>query len=474
MRVSRTVCLLICLVAAFSVHCACSPLSNTIKPRLVIPNDIIKFKGAILYKNGMQTTCELALMSLSSAFVSASCLDFSSGLNLNRSTSYQVFMDNSTQGTLTIVSEVSIDDIYVHPDYNALTWENNIAVLAFNKDDSATYQTYIGMDGFNSSAQAFVRRTMDPSASGWNIPVVNYRTASDQKGDMDTCVSSSRLYMTNSDKIACTPVSTMSIFDRNCRIPFGTMYSEQGSNIIMSAIYSHTIVLASNLCSTDGNFYNYYTYLWPYVGFASKVLGQSINIFSDGKNSQYNKQDIQKMNAPSPTIVSGIRVIGGDIYTLQDVTQTPVHAGETTILASGTETDSDSEGSLSSPTPTDASVDSESSSGSSSYTSWDGTSEVVVGYPKDDGSGLSKSQKIIIGVVVPLSVILIAIGVLILYNYWKVRREDQAWDPQEQDQQLQIMALDLGGINHAHASYLASTSANEKAYNMLGLHHDPK
>ncbi|KAJ1797318.1 hypothetical protein LPJ59_003217 [Coemansia sp. RSA 2399] len=464
MRGLLTFRLLVCLVLVFGVHCACGLLpNNDLRPRLVVPNDINQFKGAVLYKNGEQTTCELALMSYTSAFVTASCLDFTSGLTLNETTTYHVFMDNSTTGAVTVISEVDPSDIYVHPDFDAGTWENNIAVIAFNKESPVAYNTSIAMDGFNSSAQAFVRRTMDTSSTSWNIPVVNYRTTAEQDGDMNTCVATSRLFMTNSGKLTCTPVSTMSTFNMDCRIPFGTVYSEQGSDIIMSAIYSHTIVLASDLCSSDANFYNYYTYLWPYVGFASKVLGQPINIYTGGSYAQYTKTDVEEMNPPSSTIVPGIRVIGGDIYPLEDVTQTPVNVDETTILASGAVTDSDSESEsdydISSPTPT--------STGTDSYASDDSLD------PRSDG-GLSKSQKIIIGVVVPLSVILIGIGALILYNYWRVRQEDRAWDPQEQDQQLQIMALDLGGINNAHASYLATTSANEKAYNILGLQQDPK
>ncbi|KAJ2545625.1 hypothetical protein EV175_005802 [Coemansia sp. RSA 1933] len=457
MQVFQIVRLLICLVFTFSVHCACSYLPNILSPRLVIPNDIIKFKGAVLYKNGDQTTCELGLMSFTSAFVSASCLDFTSGLTLNETTSYYVLMDNSTQGTITVVSEVETSDIHVHPDYDAGTWENNIAVIEFNKDTTVTYTSYIAMDGFNSSAQAFVRRTMDPTSTTWNTPIVNYRTTSEQEGDMATCVDSSRLFMTNSGKLTCTPVSTMSVFNRDCRIPFGTMFSEQGSDIVLAAIYSHTIVLASNLCSSDANFNNYYTYLWPYVGFASQVLNRSIGIYTNGSTAQYTKTDVESMNPPSSTIVSGIRVIGGDIYTLQDATQTPLDLDETTILASGASTASDADYNLASPDPTDAESDGANS-----------------GLDDSSNSGLSKSQKIIIGVVVPLSVILIGIGALILYNYWRVRQEDRAWNPQEQDQQLQIMALDLGGINNAHASYLAATSANEKAYNILGFQHDPK
>ncbi|KAJ2403090.1 hypothetical protein GGI23_000229 [Coemansia sp. RSA 2559] len=476
MRGLETFRLLVYLVLAFGVRCACGLLpNNDLQPRLVVPNDINKFKGAILYKNGMQTTCELALISFTSAFVTAQCLDFTSGLTLNETTTYHVLMDNSTSGAVTVISKVYSSDIHVHPNYNAQTWENNIAVIAFNKDSTVTYNAAIAMDGFNSSAQAFVRRTMDTSSTSWNIPVVNYRTTAEQNGDMDICVSKSRLFMNNTGRLTCTPVSTMSVFNMDCRIPFGTVYSEQGSNVVMAAIYSHTIVLASDLCSSDATFYNYYVYLWQYVGFASKVLNQPISIYSGGSYTQYTDKDVGSVNPPAATVLSGIGVIGGDIYRLQNVVQTPVNVDETAILASGATTDSDS-GSASD-SVSDFASDSASDHGLSTPTP---TRTGTDSYASDAGldsrseSGLSKSQKIIIGVVVPLSVILIGIGALILYNYWRVRQEDRAWDPQEQDQQLQIMALDLGGINNAHASYLATTSANEKAYNILGLQQDPK
>ncbi|KAJ2692544.1 hypothetical protein GGH99_001662 [Coemansia sp. RSA 1285] len=494
MRVLRIVCLLICLVALFSFECACSLLPDGLKPRLVIPNDIINFKGALLFRDGVQTTCELGLISMSAAFISATCLEFNSGTSLNQNTDYHVLIDDSSQGTATVVSKIAINNIYVHPDFNPETWENNIAVVEFNKDTSETYNSYIAMDGFNTTAQAYVQRTMDTSAQFWNIPVVNYRTYDDRGSDSVPCVNSSRLYMTNLDKLTCTSVSAMSIFDRNCRSPFGVMYSEQGSDIILAAVYSHTIVTSKDLCTSGASFYNYYVYLWPYVGFAARVLNKPINIYTGGKQDIYADKTIQSMNSPAPTLISGIRVIDGDIYTLQGVSQSSIDFDETTILATtmSNAQDEDQVDSESSPTPTqsqaqtsegesaaDGSTDTEDLTTLASDSSWDGSNGIDANNEsnnesKSESSGLSKSQKIIIGVVVPLSVILIGIGALILYNHWKVRREDRAWNPQEQSQQLQIMALDLGGINNAHTSYLASSSVNEKAYNMLGLQHDPK
>ncbi|KAJ2658245.1 hypothetical protein IWW48_004101, partial [Coemansia sp. RSA 1200] len=490
------------LVAAGpTFECACSLLPDGLKPRLVIPNNIINFKGALLFRDGVQTTCELGLISMSAAFISATCLEFISGTSLNRNIDYHVLIDNSSQGTATIVSKILTSDIYVHPNFNPVTWENNIAVVEFNKDTSETYNSYIAMDGFNTTAQAYVQRTTEVSAKSWNIPVVNYRTYDDRGSDSVPCVSSSRLYMTNLDKMTCTSVSAMSIFDRNCRSPFGVMYSEQGSDIVLAAVYSHTIVASKDLCTSGASFYNYYVYLWPYVGFASRVLNKPINIYTGGKQDTYADKTILSMNSPAPTLISGIRVIDGDIYTLQGVSQSSIDFDETTILATTMSNaqdedlvESDSNPSLT-PTPTQSqsqtsegesipdgatnSEDSEDFTTPASLSSWDGGSGIDVNNQsendnKSESSGLSKSQKIIIGVVVPLSVILIGIGALILYNHWKVRREDRAWNPQEQSQQLQIMALDLGGINNTHTSYLASSSVNEKAYNMLGLQHDPK
>ncbi|KAI9501419.1 hypothetical protein BX070DRAFT_254543 [Coemansia spiralis] len=488
-----------------SSHAASSLQSNStssshLQNRDVIPSRIIQFKGALLFKNGYQTTCEVALMSLTSGFVAASCLDWS-GKSLNSTTIYQVYLDNSSDGTATIVSVLSTSNIHVHPGFNPVNYQNNIAVIEFDTDNTQKFRSYIAYNGITNNTQAYVERTLDTEASLWNIPVVNNRGTADVSDDMAACKVASGLFSTNSDWMTCTSASTMSMFNRTCRMPFGTMYSQQGTDVILSALYSHSIVFTENMCVSSPIFYNYYTQLWPYVGFAAQVLDTSINIYKDGKTDVWTTPTILSMNAPTTVTNIKSHIVYGDIYARQGVVQKPVglnafsSSTAATITATGSRSDIDGDSADSlddadsdseSPDPTSADGQHQQTPTPSVYVTDGSITITITPTPdasaagsqqitqKDEGTpGLSKSQKIIIGVVVPLTVIPSAIGLFILYNYWRARKQDRAWNPYEQKEQLQIMALELGGVDQRHAS-VAPIMTDDKVYRMLGINHNQK
>ncbi|KAJ2403093.1 hypothetical protein GGI23_000232 [Coemansia sp. RSA 2559] len=73
--------------------------------------------------------------------------------------------------------------------------------------------------------------------------------------------------------------------------------------------------------------------------------------------------------------------------------------------------------------------------GSTSVSETDGASEPT--------NGLSKGQKIGIGVGVSLGAILVIIGCIIVYHIWNVKRQDKAWDPNAEALNLQDIAFDI-------------------------------
>ncbi|KAJ2719828.1 DNA independent RNA polymerase I transcription factor [Coemansia sp. Benny D115] len=140
----------------------CSYPTQNIK-RAIAVSDIEKFKGALLFKDGKQTTCEVVLITPSAGFVAANCLEYTKDANLNTNTNYQVYVDEANGNDTPTIHQVNVNDIHVHEYYNPSNHMNNIAIIEFNKDrdnacDSGTrwvnYYTYL------SNYMSFAAKTL--------------------------------------------------------------------------------------------------------------------------------------------------------------------------------------------------------------------------------------------------------------------------------------------------------------------------
>ncbi|KAJ1718190.1 hypothetical protein LPJ61_006769 [Coemansia biformis] len=136
--------------------------------------------------------------------------------------------------------------------------------------------------------------------------------------------------------------------------------------------------------------------------------------------------------------VGGI-VVGGDFYALQGA-----NVGNESSSADESSSDEDSSESSSGGStdgPSDSSDDSSDHSVGHSHT--EQSSDDSLG-SVDNSSGFTKTQKIIVGVVVPIGVIIIGIGCAILYRIWASKRQDRAWNPRDNMVQLQNAANEIG------------------------------
>ncbi|KAJ2548978.1 hypothetical protein EV175_004619 [Coemansia sp. RSA 1933] len=342
-------------------------------------------------------------MDMGALFVAANCLKLGNDNQPDTSVSYKI-QYSSTDDDVNPISVLSPGEITVHPSYNPDTLENNIAVILYSIGPTDEYVGYVSTEDYIGGNDVYVRQDYNMQNSSWNSPVVE-----NQSSDSNGCADGSALYAANTEWMSCTSAVTTSSVDSDCYIPYGVMFKENSTDlIVLSSIYSHSVIYGSDMCTQSDTILNYYTMLWPYVGFARTVMGRGVSVYNQTTGSQSNDMTINSMVSPNSTSVPNTTTEGGDLYPKQ-----------LSIEASQSQ-----EAALS---KTDSSNDSSQATTSSG----------------DSSNGLSKAQKIAIGVAVPLGVILVALGGIIVHHIWKVRREDKAWDPNAQSLNLQHAAMEI-------------------------------
>ncbi|KAJ1787247.1 hypothetical protein LPJ59_005769 [Coemansia sp. RSA 2399] len=220
-------------------------------------------------------------------------------------------------------------------------------------------------------------------------------------------------------------------------MPYGLVYSwnTTDSTIVMSNLYSHSVVYGSSLCGGSTQALHYYTALWTYLGFAYGVLGSPISIYWEGVLGTWIYKNSNAMNPPGDTSVSGAMIVGGDLYQVEEDMVDDSSASSEVESEPGSESGSE-------PIPgSESESDPELKSATASDESSQQPTQSSTG--RDSGSGLSKGAKVAIGVAVPMGAIIIAIGVVILIHIWKTKQQDKAWDPSAQALDLQEVALEM-------------------------------
>ncbi|KAJ1664941.1 hypothetical protein IW140_002740 [Coemansia sp. RSA 1813] len=346
-------------------------------------------------------------MNMQSAFVAANCIDLLSGNKVDTTTTYTLEFTPTGQHPNGTAVDLDPRNITIHPNYDPTTFANNIAIVQFSNATTDSYKAYIGSEKYTGSTQTFVRRAIDPKTGIWGDPLVY-----NQISDDSSCVDGSPLYAANIPWFACSDRTISSIEDEQCTMPYGITYTENNTDVIVvSNIFSHSVVYGNSLCGTNRfTTLSYYTGLSYYLGFAYSVLKRPINIYVSDSTETWEDSTISSMSVPKNINVSSTMVVGGDLYEVERNMVDSAHASSSEVESATASSDS-------SPQSTQA------TSGSD--------------------NGISKGAKIAIGVAVPMGVIIIIIGVVILVHIWKVKRQDKEWDPNAQALNLQEVALEM-------------------------------
>ncbi|KAJ1963542.1 hypothetical protein GGI12_001991 [Dipsacomyces acuminosporus] len=256
--------------------------------------------GAVLLKNGKETSCELAVIDTRAAFVSANCLDFSNG-KVDKSTTYEAFVNLGDGGQ---PSKYRIgSNINVHPSFNPDTLANNVAVVQYNDDDKASLINTIPADSSDWSSISFVRK----SPSSGRAPVV-----ADPTQEGSGCQDSSAIYSANTNAFFCTSSTTHD--GNNCIVPYGSVVANINNEPYSAALFSHVAVVGDSLCGPSQQ-YSYYTLLSNYVGFAVGVLNRPLWTLAKYKPVEVKDKTSFSMQPAKSKPSKGITIFGGDVYT---------------------------------------------------------------------------------------------------------------------------------------------------------------
>ncbi|KAJ2601892.1 hypothetical protein EV177_006897 [Coemansia sp. RSA 1804] len=213
-----------------------------------------EFRYAYLYKNGEQTSCMAAIIDARSAFVAANCINLTNNNNVDTSTVYKIHFspwNNEKEATY----DLAPSQFTIHPNYNPKTLENNIAVIQFTGSSEDNYSGSVSTKDFNGKTKIYVREDYNETSSSWNKPNVVNRGINESD-----CMDNSPLYTANKYWMTCTSSTNTSMISSDCSIPYGLLYKDDGDEaIVMTGIYSHSIMFGNNMCGGSTRILNYFT-----------------------------------------------------------------------------------------------------------------------------------------------------------------------------------------------------------------------
>ncbi|KAJ2450449.1 hypothetical protein EV183_004287 [Coemansia sp. RSA 2336] len=261
--------------------------------------------GALLVKNGKQTSCEIALIDNRAGFVAANCVVDGNG-NLDTNARYEIYTDdgdNESPKSAPIISS----SIKVHPQFKMSNFANNIAVVQFSVDVK-DWSNKVAVDHGSWASSLYVRRYMaNKNAMRWAKPKTGRSLSTRPE-----CAASSGLYASNYFDFSCSSDAAGTMVGSQCGVPYGTVYGQVNDQMAIGGIYSHSVAEGDSICS-PGRVVHYYLYLSNYLAFAQNVLGRGVPTLSTG-NFAVNSDAWYAMEPESFATPSGTRILGGNAF----------------------------------------------------------------------------------------------------------------------------------------------------------------
>ncbi|KAJ2403091.1 hypothetical protein GGI23_000230 [Coemansia sp. RSA 2559] len=398
------------------------------------------FRMAVLYKNGEQTSCMVAVIDMKAGFVAANCIDLNNG-KPDASTSYQVHF-TPLHNAASFAVDLDPNDITIHPLYDPVNLANNIAVVQYNKDTTDAYHTFIETETIIGKSDVYTRWAFDQTTKNWTMPEI-----STQDSDDSDCAAGSALYSGNSFLTRCTSATLPSIENDACSMPYGIMFKvNRTDTIVVSHLYSHSVVYGDNMCDGKTKILSYYSSLWLYTSWMVKVLGRPLLIFTGTDETYFYNTNVGFVVDPNRLgNPSGTNIVTGDLYPVQRAMVAGTNSGSVSSSVtskSGSSSSTPESGSSSDASGSDIEM---SSSISDNPTEKDNSSGISSDFSNaQESRGLSKEAKITVGVAVPVVGIIIVVAcaaIVIMKRKSKDKADD--WDPQGEENQLRTAALEL-------------------------------
>ncbi|KAJ2102158.1 hypothetical protein GGI09_001374 [Coemansia sp. S100] len=267
-----------------------------------------QFDGVLIVKSE-QTSCEVVMASDSYGFVAANCVMFK-GKILTSLKNIQVAVRGPKLSAL-----YPVDNITIHPDYDALTLANNIAVIKFTSPTKSGIKGKMAAGTSKWKELGYLRRTLsDVSKVIWNEPTY---LVTRQEEDA-SCSLGSPVFSANKKNFICSNSTTKLPVGPSCSLPYGLVYGVvKPNNVAPAAIYSHTVVFGTGLCSNFMKL-NYYVQLGSYLSWGAKVAGSTAKVIEDDyvTEKKLPSNSTFSMKGGGPSSVPGVAVYGGNLFTV--------------------------------------------------------------------------------------------------------------------------------------------------------------
>ncbi|KAJ2799061.1 hypothetical protein H4R21_003686, partial [Coemansia helicoidea] len=381
--------------------------------------------GGVLVRDGKATNCGVGLLDNMAALISATCLDIKDGA-VDTSHEYEVLLD---KGYTNNTERYTVSDFTIHPNFDASTLANNVALIQFNKGSDVAWYNYVWRPvGDESGTQyVYVQRALTSVAMGtWGTPAVSAEpTATDS-----TCKDFSPLYAANRQDLVCNRAVYGPLVSglTKCKVPAQTLYAYHEGILFQAGFFSHAAVQGgSDLCNYKVQ-RSYYTMMSNYLMFARNNLDRTLYYYDPANTTSPQTDPAYKMNNVDSVDSKIASVLTGDMYGT-------VNSGDSSDDSSTTSTASRT-------TTSTTSSDGNSSSGGGSNSS-------------NSSDGLSKKMVVIIAVCASLGSMLLAVAIVLLVRCLRRRR---LRDPYLETNAQKFLAMDIGGATMPVAAAVATTA----------------
>ncbi|KAJ2597085.1 Vacuolar protein sorting-associated protein vps5 [Coemansia sp. RSA 1721] len=374
-------------------------------------------RTAILVVNGNPTTCEVGLVSPNIGIFASGCLVLDKEGYRDEDAQYGVYVYEGDGSDEPIKYYPDTSEIQLLAIGEDVTWHANLAAIRYRKDSNDTYMPYVSINSYYIDDSSYSLRALDFDTDKWREAEVEQQLDDPQ----DQCSEYNRLYKSNYFMFSCNNQTVESVYDSNCRMPYGALYTIKDDKVALVAIYTHSVILGYDECIDPR--LNYYTYVWPFIQFASWIFEEPIYAYNENASetvvSVSDRPDIV-IDAGSPNTIISVRTVSADLYARYQSKET-----------SSSETDSES-------THSSNSSDDMSLSGSKS-------TETDTGPDSDldtDGSSSSNTAKVVAGAVVSVVTALTIVAFLV-YRWLKRRRNNSQWNPHAESMNVYSIANNL-------------------------------
>ncbi|KAJ2275940.1 Transmembrane protease serine 9 [Coemansia sp. RSA 2522] len=217
--------------------------------------------------NNQQTLCQATILSSTAAVLAASCFDYDE----NKQADVSQYSLTVQAGEAAEVLQAQISNITPHPNYDPVTFANNIAVIRFS--EVTTTLTYmIDNQPFLWESFLHVQFSLTADLAQWNVPQMEDVSL----GDQNECGASSTLFQAYPSDYICSVGKVMSTYDNGCELPYQFILGHFEVGTGMIGFYSHSSLEENTSFCDNNQIYNYYIIIAHYIPWINLLIDPDV------------------------------------------------------------------------------------------------------------------------------------------------------------------------------------------------------